>query len=212
MATVFDEQPGETTSERRRREVVDAARRVIVERGLEATSLRRIARVAGFTTGVVTHHFPHKQAVIVAAFEGASADWHAEVRGALAAAADPAERVVALARVAIPSDPARRAEWRLWSEMWTYAGRNPEFARRLVATDALWEGMIREVLAEARGAGLVRAGLDIAAEANVLARLVDGLGLRAWLSGGWEQARARLADHLGTLGVPRAICSEALRG
>lgn len=51
-------------SERRRREVCDAARRVIARNGLEVTTLRDISREGGFTTGVLSHHFPDKKAII----------------------------------------------------------------------------------------------------------------------------------------------------
>jgi AcrR family transcriptional regulator len=44
----------------RREEVLMHARRVIMRDGLEATSLRRIAREGGFTTGVLTHYFADK--------------------------------------------------------------------------------------------------------------------------------------------------------
>jgi hypothetical protein len=36
----------------------------------------------------------------------------------------------------------------------------------------------------------------------VLARLIDGLGLRSLLSGRWDEARATLVAHLGSLGLP----------
>jgi len=71
--------PSHDRSQRRRREVCDAARRVIARNGLEVTTLRDISREGGFTTGVVTHYFPDKQAVIVGAFAAASDDWLAEV-------------------------------------------------------------------------------------------------------------------------------------
>ena len=74
--------PSLDRSQRRRREVCDAARRVIARNGLEVTTLRDISREGGFTTGVVTHYFPDKQAVIVGAFAAASDDWLAEVRDA----------------------------------------------------------------------------------------------------------------------------------
>ena len=39
----------------------------------------------------------------------------------------------------------------------------------------------------------------------MLARLIDGLGLRAWLGDRWEDARGRLVHHMGTLGVPGPV-------
>ena len=191
-------------SERRRREVCEAACRVIIRNGLETTTMRDISREGGFTTGVLTHYFPDKQAVIVGAFLAASDDWFAELHRRLAGAGAPEEQLVALVHLALPADPERRTEWRLWSEMWTYAGRDPAFAGQLVETDAAWEREIRAVLERAREAGLL-ANVDAAAEAAVLARLIDGLGLRAWIGNSWQDARARLVHHMGTLGVPGPV-------
>ena len=191
-------------SERRRRDVCEAARRVIIRNGLETATMRDISREGGFTTGVLTHYFPDKQAVIVGAFLAASEDWFAELRRRLAAAGTPEEQLVALVHLALPSDPDRRAEYRLWAEMWTYAGRDPEFAAQIVETDATWEREIRGVLERGREAGLLT-NIDAAAEAAVLARLIDGLALRAWIGDSWQDARARLVHQLGTLGVPGPV-------
>jgi AcrR family transcriptional regulator len=196
--------PSHDRSQRRRREVCDAARRVIARNGLEVTTLRDISREGGFTTGVVTHYFPDKQAVIVGAFAAASDDWLAEVRARLAGAGDAAGALVELVHVAIPEDPVRRSEWRLWAEMWAYAGRDPEFAAQLVETDARWEHEIRAVLARAGEEGVLP-GIDAEREAPLLARLIDGLGLRAWLSGRWPHARAQLVAHLAALGADTAL-------
>ncbi len=196
-------------SERRRREVCDAARRVIARNGLEVATLRDISREGGFTTGVLSHHFPDKKAVIAGAFAAASEDWLVHVRESLGGAASAEEMLEALVRAAIPDDPERRGEWRLWAEMWTYAGRHPEFAIQLVATDALWEREIRAALESARAAGVI-GEIDVDVEAAVLARLIDGLGLRAWLSGRWAEARRLLVRHLATLGVTEPLLGRML--
>ena len=66
-------------------------------------------------------------------------------------AAPTAEQgLVNLVRVSIPTDPVLPAEWRLWSEMWTYAERDPDFAEQLVETrTAAWERFVRDVLVRA---------------------------------------------------------------
>jgi AcrR family transcriptional regulator len=187
-----------TRSQRRRRDVCDAARRAIIEKGLEATTLRDIAREGGFTTGVDKH------AVIVGTFAAASQDWLAAARSAIQAAGSPERQLEALVGVALPDDAPRRGEWRLWSEMWTYAGRDAEFAAQLIQTDALWELEIRGVLERTRKAGAIR-DIDVVVEARLLARLIDGLGLRAWLSGRWFEARGELLAHLASLGVAESV-------
>jgi AcrR family transcriptional regulator len=183
---------------------------VIIREGLEATTLRDISREGGFTTGVLTHYFPDKQALIAGTFAATSRDWIAEVRAALRGAATAPELLAAFVGVAIPREPDRQAEWRLWAEMWTYAGRDRSFVDELEAADALWEGEIRAMLERVRDDGLLPAALDIDAETTVLARLVDGLGLRAWLSGAWEPARELLIGHLTALGLPAEVVA-ALR-
>ncbi len=134
------------------------------------------------------------------AFVEASHDWIAAVRAAIQRAESPERQLEALVWAALPDDAKRRGEWRLWCEMWTYAARDPDFASQLIETDALWEQEIRAVLERTREAGAIRE-MDVALEARLLARLIDGLGLWAWLSGRWPEARAELVAHLAKLGV-----------
>jgi TetR/AcrR family transcriptional regulator, transcriptional repressor of bet genes len=186
---------------------------VIIREGLEATTLRDISREGGFTTGVLTHYFPDKQALIAGTFAATSRDWIEYARAALAEGATVPQLLSAFVGVAVPREPERRAEWRLWAEMWTYAGRDRAFVAELEAADALWEREIHAMLRRVRDEGFLPAGLDLHMEAAVLARLVDGLGLRAWLSGSWEHARSLLIGHLASLGLPlRVVAGLAAEG
>jgi AcrR family transcriptional regulator len=198
-----------SVSQRRHREVCQAALRVIVRKGLEETTLRDISREGGFTTGVVTHHFVDKNAVIRGAFALASEDWWAEVSERLTGSTSVEEQLRQLVLVAVPGDERRRVEWRLWAEMWTYAARHPEFVADVVDNNTVWTLEIRGVLERARAAGVV-GDIDIDAEASALAAMIDGLGLRAWLSGKWSESRRDLVAHLGTLGVPPKVLERML--
>jgi AcrR family transcriptional regulator len=188
-------------TQRRLDEVDEAARRVIVRKGLRSTTMRDISREGGFTTGVLTHYFPDKDALIVVVFSSASEHWIERVRNSLAEAESAQDRLAVIVSLGIPADPDERREWRLWAEMWTYAGWNSEFADHIVATDALWEQELRGVLEQAVAAKLLPAGLDVEVQARVLARLIDGLGLRSLLSGRWAEARATLIGHLAAIGL-----------
>ena len=55
--------------EKRRTSIAKAAVSVIAEKGLEATKLSDIAKLAGMTTGSITHYFSDKDAVLMAALE-----------------------------------------------------------------------------------------------------------------------------------------------
>jgi TetR/AcrR family transcriptional regulator, transcriptional repressor of bet genes len=192
-------------TQRRLDEVDEAARRVIVRKGLRSTTMRDISREGGFTTGVLTHYFPDKDALIVGVFSSASEHWLEGVRASLAAAESAQERLAVIVSLGIPADPDERRQWRLWAEMWSYAGWNREFADHVVATDALWEQELRGVLEQVVAAELLPADLDVKIQARVLARLIDGLGLRSLLSGRWAEARATLIGHLAAIGLAEPV-------
>src|SRR5262249_60261068 len=75
----------------------------------------------------------------------------------------------------------------------------PEFVPVLIEADARWEQPVVRLLSEARGAELLRPEVDVEAQAGIVVRLVDGLGLRSWLTGGWGPARRQLTHHLASL-------------
>ncbi len=195
----------------RQGQVAAAARRVIVRKGLADTTLRDIARQGGFTTGVLAHHFPDKRAVIFGALTSAWEDWIEQARQLFAAALNPRELVVAIVNQVVPDSAARREEWRLWAEMWAYAGRDEEFAHELVRVDTtVWESALRGVLRQLQAGQLLRADLDLETETTIMNRLIDGLGLKAWLSGQWEEARRLFVLHLASLGLPADLVDELL--
>lgn len=174
-------------------------KRCVLRNGLDATTLREIGREAGFTTGVITHHFPDKAAVIRACFETVSGDWIGAVEQRMADAANVDEKLVELVRIALPLDSEGQREWRLWAEMWTYAGTDPNFVPVLVEIDGRWEQQVLALLHEARDTELLHPEVDVEAQAEIVVRLIDGLGLRAWLTDGWGPARRGLAHHLASL-------------
>ena len=53
--------------EQRRDEIALVACRVVAEHGFDQTSMVRIAREAGYTTGMLAHYFDSKQDIIIAA-------------------------------------------------------------------------------------------------------------------------------------------------
>ena len=87
------ERPLRADAERNRRRIMDAARELFAERGLEVT-LDDIARHAGVGVGTVYRRFPDKEVLIEALFEERLAELEAIALGGLAMA-DPWEGIVA---------------------------------------------------------------------------------------------------------------------
>jgi AcrR family transcriptional regulator len=193
--------------------VAEAARRVIARSGLDNTRLRDIAEEAGFTTGVLTHHFPDKRSVIFATFAAAYGQWLEEAQRTFAAASDGPELLGALLARAVPSTQSEQRDYRLWIEMLAYACSDQEFAVEVMHVDTLtWERELAMALTRLQKAGLLHENLDVVAEARIMNRLIDGLCIRAWLNDGWADARRHFVIHLAALGVPDPVARTLLSG
>ena len=195
----------------RRTEVLDHARNVIVRDGLATTSLRRICREGGYTTGVLTHYFADKRELIAACFDHTTATWLEGVVEGLADAPTPEASVLAYVDIATPSAATEQDGWRLWLEFCSSAVGDPELSELLLAVDGRWEEATAAALARWREAGLVHFDVPLEQQTIMLVRLVDGLGLRALVTGDWHAARVGFVGTLEILGLPRALAERALR-
>jgi AcrR family transcriptional regulator len=194
----------------RRTEVLDHARHVIMRDGLSTTSLRRISREGGYTTGVLSYYFADKRELIATCFEWTHNEWLDACEEALAAAQTAEENLCTFVTLAIPRDPGRQREWRLWLEFCNAAVGDRELADLLLSADGRWQDITGRAFALWDEAGLVpNAGLIIEPGAT-LVQLADGLGLRAIVAGDWDNARARYVAMLRTLGVPDDLAQRAL--
>jgi AcrR family transcriptional regulator len=194
----------------RREEVLMHARRVIMRDGLESTSLRRIAREGGFTTGVLTHYFADKSELISACFEWTMTTWLDRVEHEIREAPTAEESVCRFVVVAMPHTAESHGEWRLWLNFVATAAGDPHLAGLLVGADRRWEALVTDVIVRWHAAGLVSPVLGDQQQALVLARLGDGLGLRALVTGDWDDARRTLVGTLVAIGLPDELAARAL--
>ena len=90
----------------RRREVLTAARRVIVRDGIDAATTRAIAKEAGYSNGVLAHYFADKDEILLSALRQS----HQRIRERLARKLDGRDRAGRPARAAAGQPaPGRRA-------------------------------------------------------------------------------------------------------
>jgi TetR/AcrR family transcriptional regulator, transcriptional repressor of bet genes len=100
--------------EQRRDEIALVACRVVAEFGFDQATIVRIAREAGYTTGMVAHYFDTKQEIIIAALRLILR--RIEERLTAAPGADP--QLLALLAEALPVDATRFTECAFWAAFW----------------------------------------------------------------------------------------------
>jgi TetR/AcrR family transcriptional repressor of bet genes len=100
----------------RRDEIALVACRVVAERGFEQASMVRIAREAGYTTGMLAHYFDSKQDIIIAALRLILRRIDERLSGPLQAGTRP--DLLDLLVEALPVDDHRRTECAFWTTFW----------------------------------------------------------------------------------------------
>ncbi len=101
--------------DKRRDEIALVACRVVAENGFDQATIVRIAREAGYTTGMVAHYFDTKQDIIIAALRLNLR--RIEERLTRPAGQAPADLLTVLSE-ALPIDEARFIECAFWTAFW----------------------------------------------------------------------------------------------
>ncbi len=100
----------------RRDEIALVACRVVAEHGFDQATIVRIAREAGYTTGMVAHYFDSKQEIIIAALRLILRRIEERLTPPNASGAGP--DLLALLTEALPIDPTRFTECAFWTAFW----------------------------------------------------------------------------------------------
>jgi AcrR family transcriptional regulator len=101
--------------DQRRDQIALVACRVVAENGFDQATIVRIAREAGYTTGMVAHYFDTKQDIIIAALRLILR--RIEERLTRPAGDAPADLLTVLAE-ALPIDEQRYIECAFWTAFW----------------------------------------------------------------------------------------------
>lgn len=112
--------------EQRRDQIALVACRVVARYGFEQATVARIAREAGYTTGMVAHYFDTKQDIIVAALRLILR--RIEERLTPSAQAQGAD-LVALLSEALPADDTRYDECAFWIAFWGHVPADKRLRR-----------------------------------------------------------------------------------
>lgn len=159
----------------RREAVVHAAWRVAARDGLAAVTIRAIAKEIGYTTGIVMHHFPTKEAIIEEMIERLYKGLRAIYLGAMNGA-PTAERLERLLLSALPLEPNLAFGWKLSVVLQGEAVRSSKIAGLHRSYYRLFEGDIRDELARMQEARLLPADTDLGVATARLMVMVEGIG------------------------------------
>jgi AcrR family transcriptional regulator len=196
--------PKEVDHPARRRELADAACRVIARNGLSGTTLAQVADESGWSIGSIRYYFPNKDELVAAALWRVGERVDERIRQRTAGGMTLADLRAAVIEL-LPLDASRREEARVHLAFMAQAAVVPALADAAEGAAQRLQEPLAARIAYAVQAGELRPDLGVEDEAARLRLLRDGLAIQLLItprqaSGTW--ALAVLDDHLAALAPP----------
>ncbi len=165
-------------AEATRHQILDAAEREFLARGVAHTRLQDVAAAAGVTRGAIYWHFEDKAALFNAMMERAFLPCEAAGGGDVLSGHEPLAELAARAtwplHVLATNEQVQRV-FRIAMHQTEYTQELAAVQERYLEGTGEFQRALREVLARARDAGQLRPGLSLETAALGLYALVDGL-------------------------------------
>jgi TetR/AcrR family transcriptional regulator, fatty acid metabolism regulator protein len=162
----------------RREQIVRATVRCLARAGYTRLTMKKVAREAGVSQGILHYYFADKRAILTATLAAVSRDLDRRVAAAQSRTGrDPAARLRALVRACLEVAVARPEFWVVFVEFWGEMMHD----RRLREVNAEVYDRTRRLIARLIGDG-IRTGhfrpVDPARAAAVVLGLIDGVSLQ----------------------------------
>ncbi|RFS82714.1 TetR family transcriptional regulator [Actinomadura spongiicola] len=160
----------------RRADLVAAARRAVLDRGVLDLRLRDVAAEAGLSPGSVLYYFPTLTDLLREVQREAVDRFCGEREEAVRDEADPRRRLLAMIRSGLPSDP-RDELCVLLYELGTVARRDASYAAQHIRLYERQVGIYAAILEAGAATGVFTLTRDAGSIARNLVALEDGYGL-----------------------------------
>jgi AcrR family transcriptional regulator len=160
----------------RREAIIEAALRVMIDKGLASTTVRDVAQRMGTSGGLIHHYFASMDDLLAAAFERAAAEDLLGLRRAISAGAGVLDRL----GIFIGNYGRADQDWafQLWLDAWAEAGRRPAVRAISQRLNIAWQQLLVEQIRAGTAEGVLRCA-DPEATAWRILSLLDGLALQA---------------------------------
>ena len=165
----------------RHQEILDAAARVITDRGLAETRISDIAEQAGVSPGLILYYFESKDRLLAEALTFANDQFYLRTSREIRRIPSAREQLRRLVDLSVPGylpEYGRLDEWALWIEVWVRALRDADMAKDREALDQRWRSQLAEIIRGGQTAGEFSSSEDPDELALRIAAIIDGLAIQ----------------------------------
>ena len=162
-----------TKGQKRRQQIIDAAKQALIEGGANSLVLRDVADQIGITHGNLQYYFPTKNDLLIAIFDQAVEKYTESMKVAVSETSTRKGRLDAIIDAGIAE--LKAPETALWRMMMSLADHNPDMASILKKENDLYEQVVAEELE------LISPDLSLQRRrhiARIIHAILDGLGIQ----------------------------------
>jgi AcrR family transcriptional regulator len=165
----------------RHQEILEAAAKVITERGLADTRISDIAERCGVSPGLILYYFESKDRLLVEALTAANDQFYLRLSRELRRMSSAREQLDRLIELSVPGllpEYSFLDEWALWLEIWVLALRDPTMKKEHAVLSRREHQSIVDVIRHGRSTGEFPEGNHEDELAVQIGALVDGLAVQ----------------------------------
>ncbi len=169
----------------RHQEILEAASRVITDRGLAETRIADIAERCGVSPGLILYYFESKDRLLVDALTYANDQFYLRLSREMREMRTAREQIQRLIDLSVPGllpEYERLDEWALWVEIWVRALRDPATAKEREILDRQWRRSIADIVRHGRETGEFPDGPDADELGLQIGAMIDGLAIQVLLN------------------------------
>jgi AcrR family transcriptional regulator len=177
VTAVSDQRAGRRAG-RRKTAVLDAACKVIADRGADATRFADVATESGVPVSTLQYYFGSREDLLVAAFRHASSADIDALEAKIRVMDDPwAQLELIISRALTGYQPDAPGAGRLWIESWHFGLRDPEMRADTLRDYGAWRQLIAAAIRRGTESGMFRCSRSPERVAVLAIALVDGMGI-----------------------------------
>lgn len=165
------------THQDRQQQILDAAWRLIAERGYHAVRVADVAAACGTSTAAIHYHFPGRDDLLTESLKHSVKQAFDRQVAELHRIDDARERLLRLVELQLPAPGHLEQEWSIWLQVWTESALRPGLRALHSEAYTRWHETIARTVREGQEQG-VFASADPEDLTVRLTALIDGLGIQ----------------------------------
>jgi TetR/AcrR family transcriptional regulator, transcriptional repressor of bet genes len=184
-------------TERRRKQVIDAAVKSIADHGLSDTTLSTIANAAGLSQGTIVFYFKSKEALLTEAFRSRMEQYQDFWTKAVSSAGpDTIDKIIALTFAAIDPKIMTPQNLILWNSFWNKTSSSPNLVELSKQYDAKRLGVQLSLFEDA-----LQAASDTSWTPRIAAHALETMTEGIWVRAHYSPDYMSIKDAIKALGT-----------